>query len=114
MNGGAAAFLPFDANGVPCSVPSHGNPTRISGERTMLGRIGRQLMQHHGHHLAGVRAQCQIRTMEVCIFPGHVGRKFALHEFSHRYSVPLSAASKLMRRCHRFNAAGELGREIGS
>src|SRR5262245_49463262 len=106
MDGGTAAFLPFDAKKgirVPCSVPPHGNPAAVGGERTMLGRIGRQLMQYHGHRLAGFRAQCQIRTIEVSIVPGHVGRKLALHEFSDRYASPLSAAYEIMRRCHRLN-----------
>jgi hypothetical protein len=117
LGGRAAAFLPFDAKTsirVLCTVPPHGNPAVIGGERTMLGSVGHQLMQYHGHRLAGVRAQHQIRTMEIGIVLGHVGREFALHELSHRYAMPLSAAYEVVRSCHRLNAAGELSGEVRS
>jgi hypothetical protein len=52
LNSGTAGFLPFDGNPgirIPfqCVVPVDGDLSIVDRERTVLCRIGRQLVQHH-------------------------------------------------------------------
>ena len=104
-DGGPGGFPPLDANSstrlpIRHLAPQDGNPAIIGRERSMLGGVGRQLMQHHRHRLSRLRTERQLWTVELGVAPRHVGRKLAPHELTNRDAFPLPAAQELVRRRH--------------
>src|SRR5262245_62453881 len=92
---------------VALEAPAHRYAPGRGGNCAVLCRIGNELVQHSVECLARFGTQHDIGSFDSRIAGGGIGLKLMTHKFRKGDAPPTPMAQKLMRSCHRFDAAIE-------
>src|SRR5262245_5093728 len=98
---------------VQVPVPPDRHATVSSRERAVLGSVGGELMEYHGHRLTRLGLQQDARSADLGVVAGGVRCKLAPDELHQRHPMPPMGAQQFVCRCHRANASIERRYEIG-